>query len=137
MTAKRPRCDPSVAEASAKAKASQGRQIDSLTKDLIPGIVSAAKKLLRGSKVSMILEPKVAQLLLVAEIGLEKCIKLIDVVMEVPVNVPNRAKVVCSLMDSSYCIQEDKCEVYMELIEMSFPETDTASLRTCNNIPRY
>ena len=100
---KRPRYDPSVAEATAKVKVSQAKQMESLTTEIVPAIVTAAKQLLgKGSKVStetFWLAPKVAQILLVADIGLQKCMQLMYVTKKVPVNVPNRTKVVCSLMD--------------------------------------
>ncbi len=142
---KRPRYDPSVAEATAKAKVSQAKQMESLTTEIVPAIVTAAKQLLgKGSKVStetFRLAPKVAQILLVADIGLQKCMQLMYVTKKVPVNVPNRTKVVCSLMDPNYCIHEDRCRVYIDIIETCvdapvFDNTHTSD-STLNHIPRY
>ena len=70
---KRPRYDPSVAEATAKVKVSQAKQMESLTTEIVPAIVTAAKQLLgKGSKVStetFWLAPKVAQNTFYFELG--------------------------------------------------------------------
>ena len=106
----------SVAEARAKAKASLAWQLEHLTEDIILAITTVASEMLTEGMAMQQLEPDIAQLLLIANIGLAKCIKLIKILSKVPINMPNRVQVICPLMHP-HLLEEDKCKVYINIIE--------------------
>ena len=133
--AKRPRYDPRVAESTALAKASRSKKVEQLTNDLLPSVVQLSKELSQDRNIMQQLEPHTAQLLLVAEIGLDKCIKLINILTNVPSNLPNRVQVVCSLMLPHF-IDEGKCQVHIDIVDR-FLSLAASEQMSCNGTTRY